>query len=404
MDLSNDETFADCEEHDSHEKSSVGTSISENQIENMFSKQMYLLNSDFERGMQMMKNQMLEVVNTFTEKVDDLEKKLEKRYGGCTEEASHIKNSPSRSIVREYYMSDSLAGNDSTENSQINSNENCNFHFERNKDSSTGGLKIKLQIYDGKDDFDEYLAQFQIMAELNGWNNNTKSLALASSLSGRARTILAELDDNKCRDFNNLVKALRNRYRSVNRSELFKAELQGKVRGRNETIPELVECIKKLTRKAYTNIGLEVADSLAIDYFIDAIPESDIRLRLKEVGPKTMSEAENLAVKLETLRVADKQRGKPVRNIDQSFSQNDENIVDSRISKLEQTVYKLSRNTRQNENDRNKNPGFGTDSRQNFRSKRGYNSYEGKPNSHRHQNGVRSENYQTSGSRAGIRQ
>jgi hypothetical protein len=176
------------------------------------------------------------------------------------------------------------------------------------------------------------------MAELNGWNYNTTSLALASSLSERARSILAELDDNKCRDFNNLVKVLRSRYGSVNRSELFKAELQGKVRGRNETIPELVECIKKLARKAYTNIGPEVADSLAIDYFIDAIPESDIRLRLIEVEPKTMSEAENLAVKLETLRVADKQRGKPVRNIDQSLSQNDENIVDSRISKLEQTI------------------------------------------------------------------
>jgi hypothetical protein len=64
-----------------------------------------------------------------------------------------------------------------------------------------------------------------------------------------------------------------------------------------------------------------------------------------------MSEAENLAVKLETLRVTDKQRGKPVRNIDQSLSQNDANIVDSRISKLEQTVYRLSRNTRQNEID-----------------------------------------------------
>ena len=61
------------------------------------------------------------------------------------------------------------------------------------------------------------------MAELNGWNYNTTSLALASSLTERVRTILAELDDNKCRDFNKLVKALRNRYGSVNRSELFKA-------------------------------------------------------------------------------------------------------------------------------------------------------------------------------------
>ena len=68
----------------------------------------------------------------------------------------HAKNPPSRSIIGEYFMGDSLAGNDSTKNSQINSNENCNFHFERNKDSSTGGLKIIPQIYDGKDDVDGY--------------------------------------------------------------------------------------------------------------------------------------------------------------------------------------------------------------------------------------------------------
>ena len=38
VDLSNNETFAVCEEHASHENSSEGTSIGENQIENMFSK------------------------------------------------------------------------------------------------------------------------------------------------------------------------------------------------------------------------------------------------------------------------------------------------------------------------------------------------------------------------------
>lgn len=44
------------------------------------------------------------------------------------------------------------------------------------------------------------------MAELSGWNCNTQSLVLVSSLSGSARTILAELDNNKCGDFNVLGK------------------------------------------------------------------------------------------------------------------------------------------------------------------------------------------------------
>jgi hypothetical protein len=34
------------------------------------------------------------------------------------------------------------------------------------------------------------------------------------------------------------------------------------------------------------------------------ILESEIRLRLREVGPKTINEAENIAVRLEALRMA----------------------------------------------------------------------------------------------------
>lgn len=69
------------------------------------------------------------------------------------------------------------------------------------------------------------LAQFQIMAELSGWNCNTQSLVLVSSLSGSARTILAELDNNKCGDFNVLGKWFEKQtlHWSANRSEIFKA-------------------------------------------------------------------------------------------------------------------------------------------------------------------------------------
>ena len=36
--------------------------------------------------------------------------------------------------------------------------------------------KIKPQLYDGSDDLDEYLTQFNILAELHGWNSKTKAL------------------------------------------------------------------------------------------------------------------------------------------------------------------------------------------------------------------------------------
>ena len=44
--------------------------------------------------------------------------------------------------------------------------------------------KMKPQPYDESEDLDEYLTHFNIVAKLNGWNETTKSLHLAGSLTG----------------------------------------------------------------------------------------------------------------------------------------------------------------------------------------------------------------------------
>ena len=178
---------------------------------------------------------------------------------------------------------------------------------ERNFESRS---KIKPQNYDGSEDFDEYLTQFKLIAELNGWSYRTKSLYLASCLVGNARTSLNELSEEKRKHFKNIVRALENRFGSVNRAEVFRSKLQSRVKTKDETIPELAQSIRKLTRKAYPTASSDTINVLALDYFIDALPDSDIRLRLREVGPKTIMEAESIAVRLDAHRIADKSRGR----------------------------------------------------------------------------------------------
>ena len=188
--------------------------------------------------------------------------------------------------------------------------------------------KLKPQTYDGSDDLDEYLAQFNIVAELNNWSYTTKSLFLASSIVGNARAILCELDSEKRRDFDSIVYVLQNRYGSVHKAEIFRSRLQSRTLGRNETIPELAQSVRKLTRKAYPGASSEVVDLLALDYFVDAISDTDIRLRLREVGPKSISEAERIAVRLDAHKEADKSRGgrNYVRNVAPELSQTDRKI------------------------------------------------------------------------------
>ena len=105
-----------------------------------------------------------------------------------------------------------------------------------------------------------------------------------------------------------MVQILNLRFGSLNRTEIYKANLQTRVKRRDESISELAQSIKKLTRQAYPNAPASVTSTLARDHFIDALPDSDVRLRIRETQAKDIAEAEILALRLEAYRVTDRQK------------------------------------------------------------------------------------------------
>ncbi|CAC5375456.1 unnamed protein product [Mytilus coruscus] len=188
----------------------------------------------------------------------------------------HITNKIT-TILGKGYDSSSISANGEAKQSKQDLN---NSHFTENIRAKPDiKCKIKPQLYDGSDDLEEYLTQFYLLAELNDWDLRSKALLLASSLTGSARALLNEMTEGERHDFECLVTMFKSRFGSINRSEVFRAELQTRVRLRNESLPELAQAIKKLTRRAYPGTSPNVRDTLALDYFIDAITETDIRLR-----------------------------------------------------------------------------------------------------------------------------
>ena len=139
----------------------------------------------------------------------------------------------------------------------------------------------KPRAFDGNDEFGEYLSHFEIISELNNWDYHTKSLQLASTLAGSAVGILGELTSTDRRDFNTLVKALDTRFGSAERSELYRARLKATKKGKDETLSQLAQSVKKFTRHAYPNADQSMLNILSLDYFIDALPDPDMRLRIR---------------------------------------------------------------------------------------------------------------------------
>ena len=97
---------------------------------------------------------------------------------------------------------------------------------------------------------------------------------------------------------------------------MFRAQLNSRVKSKTETFAELSQAIKRLSRHAYPNATLDVIKTLALDYFIDALTESDKRLTISEEGPKSLNEAEAMVICLEARRFADHQRTRLVGKLE----------------------------------------------------------------------------------------
>ena len=161
--------------------------------------------------------------------------------------------------------------------------------------------------YDGQSSWEAYKLQFEMLAQLNGWNETQKATYLAVSLRGTALTVLTNLPPGQHSDFKSLLSALDNGFGTAHQTELNRVKLRNRTR-REESLPELAGDIECLSRLAYPDAAPGMIDVLAKDQFIDAITDKDIRLRIRQNKPTSLREALEHALELESYHLANRQR------------------------------------------------------------------------------------------------
>ena len=166
----------------------------------------------------------------------------------------------------------------------------------------------KPNMYDGQTSWEAYYAQFCIIADMNGWRDPEKAAFLATSLKGTALQVLANLASDRRQDFRSLVAALDSRFGTSHRTEISKVKFKNRVRQCDEELPALAEDIERLARLAYAGASPILIDTLARDQFIDSLPDDDMRLRLRQERPPTLQRALELALELESFRLANRQQ------------------------------------------------------------------------------------------------
>ena len=129
-------------------------------------------------------------------------------------------------------------------------------------------------------------------------------MELATSLEGTARGVLADVSPQDRLNFKVLVDRLTQRFEPEGQTATYQSQLQSRKRRRNESIPELVQDICRITPKAYPTADVQTRNALAVSSFISALANDAQQLFVYQKDPRTLEEAGKAALGFENFQAA----------------------------------------------------------------------------------------------------
>lgn len=159
----------------------------------------------------------------------------------------------------------------------------ADFHRRRPKE----GMK-----FSGKGCPKNFLLQFEILANYNGWSRAERAFELATSLTDEARDVLADLDPQSCGNYEKLRLAILNRFAPPGHSAKFAVLLWSRVMQSNETVTAFGHDLRRLAREAYS---VKIDDAVLIGLFIRGLQSVGMQRQVHLSQPRTLDEALKIA-------------------------------------------------------------------------------------------------------------
>jgi hypothetical protein len=166
-----------------------------------------------------------------------------------------------------------------------------------------GSVKIKTRPapFDGRTSWVGYKAQFDLIADLNGWTLTDRAQYLAASLAGPALTILTNLGVSERLSYEHLTEALNTRFNEGRSAELARVRLDNRKQLSNEKLALYASEVENLTQLAYPTAGAEARDVLTRERFLKGLLSSELRKQIKLARAATFPAMLGVAIELEAV-------------------------------------------------------------------------------------------------------
>lgn len=182
----------------------------------------------------------------------------------------------------------------------------CPVVSQRDSSISISESRLELDTYDGSSSWNQYVKQFEMVAEYNRYSEEEKVVVLVSSLRGSARVILQNLSDEELRDFRKVKEELDFSFGEEHFSQISYSKFHNRKQGENEGLVSFALDLKRLVRLAYSGCNEETKDQVTCQQFISGIVDSEVRIILRLEGVSSLREALHRAKQVQAINGIEK--------------------------------------------------------------------------------------------------
>ncbi|GBN08212.1 hypothetical protein AVEN_94007-1 [Araneus ventricosus] len=173
---------------------------------------------------------------------------------------------------------------------------------------------IKSLTFDGQTSWTVFKTQFDVVSSTNGWTYFVKASQVVASLRGSAAEVQG-IPADKLTDLTTIEKALESRFGDSHMTQFYRTELKTRRQKPGESLQELAADVELLMSLAYAECPLDVRESLAAQYFVDAIRDEDTQHSTRLMDAKDLKSSLDYSMKYEAERTVSK-TSRHVRSIE----------------------------------------------------------------------------------------
>ncbi|GBM74578.1 hypothetical protein AVEN_151030-1 [Araneus ventricosus] len=160
-----------------------------------------------------------------------------------------------------------------------------------------------------------FKTQFDVVSSANEWNNRVKVSQFVASLRGSAVEVLQGIPSDKLTDLTTIENALEARFGDSHLTQFYRTELKTRRQKPGESLQVLAADVERLMTLAYAKCPQDVRDSLAGQYFVDAIREEDTQYATRLMDAKDLKSALTYSMKYKAAKTVSK-TSRNVRSIE----------------------------------------------------------------------------------------